>query len=442
MRIWIVCVCAVCASIVWTGAAAAAPAAAPRVKAAAPRVSARAQLEAAEAQYGNGNYQEALALIAKGLAVAPRDLKLLGLRGTVLLELRDYPGALAAYQAFLQAGPTGAIKKEAEKIVSKLLAVQSTSLEITLSGGAGDVYLNSKAYGLFCRAAPSCKQAVLPDQYKVIVERPGFERWTSEVTVASGATTPVAVTLVEKPSAISVRAEPQGARVTVDGQPLEGQGPVAAGRHRVVVSLDGYQEEVRQIEAREGKPIELALRVPIRVEPAGAELWLDGQPIRIEGGRVAIRRGAHALVARRAGFAERRIEIPAERGADYEVAIELERERAAAAAEARVAEETRAGGTFTGRRKLAMVLGGAGLAAAGAGVVLGRQASQLEDDGDRRNLQRSLQSQLAYGAAGVAAAIAIGLWLDGAPGPRVSVAPRVGVGGGVAGAGIDLSGRF
>src|SRR5215510_14382105 len=84
---------------------------------AAPRSDASAQYKLAVQLHDSGDYDKALASIADGLAIAPRDLPLLGLKGTVLLELRDYAGALAAYQAYLDAGARGANRREAQKIV-------------------------------------------------------------------------------------------------------------------------------------------------------------------------------------------------------------------------------------------------------------------------------------------------------------------------------------
>lgn len=437
LRAWIV-----CAAVAYAGVAAAAP------KARAPKVSAPAQFKAAAAEHGNGNYQKALEHIDKGLAVAPKDLKLLGLKGTVLLELRDYPRALAAYQAYLKAGAKGANEREAKKIVDKLLAVETTFLDITFAGATADVYLDSKTLGVFCPAAPTCKQAVLPGPYQVIAERPGFERWTGPVTVESGQTAKLAITLVEEPSLLTVQAAPAGARVTVDGAPHAAPAKVAAGRHRVVVALDGHAEEQREIVAREGQPLELAVSltplVPVRIEPPGAELLLDGKPVVIRAGRVAVPRDARVLIVRAPGFLDQTIEIPAERGPSYDLDVKLAPELAATGASDAPPPSP---GVFTFRRKLAVAAGGVSLAAAGAGVALTLRAGNVEDDGTlaatHLREKRTLQSHLAYGAAGLVAAIAIGLWLDGAPG-AVSVTPRLDAGGGAGGAsaGLDLAVRF
>jgi Outer membrane protein beta-barrel domain/PEGA domain len=326
IRTWIVCVGVACASVVLAAPKSAAPkSAAP--KSAAPRSSVRAKYKLAVQFDDNGEAEKALAVIEEGLAIAPKDLPLLSLKGTVLLKLRDYTGALAAYQAYLDAGATGANRREAQKIVSNLGAVQSTFLDITLANGPAAIYLDSKTQGVFCTSEPLCHKAVLPGEYKVIAERPGFERWTSPVTVEKGKTATLAVTLVEKPSLLTVRVAQPGARVTVDDTAYGAPIPVAAGVHRVVVSLAGFTEERIEVAAHEGKPAELDVvltpRVAIHVEPSGATLTLDGKPVVIEDGSIALPPGDHVLVARAQGFLDGRIEIPAVRAPDDKLAIEL-----------------------------------------------------------------------------------------------------------------------
>lgn len=461
--------------IVWVGIACAANASAAPEKAlpaplresspAASTRGTRTHYEAAATQYSSGNHEQALAEIEQGLAVAPKDLKLLSLKGTVLLELRDYAGALAAFRVYLEAGPRGPDRRRARKLIGHLLASESTFLETSVGNASAEVYLDSMALGVFCRAAPVCRRALLPGEYKVIVERSGFERWTGRIQVARGKVAPLAVTLAEKPSLLAVRVAPEGASVTVDGGAHDPSRPIAAGTHRVVVSLPGHAEERREVVAREGKPIELDVAlssmVPVQVEPLGAELLLGGTPIAVWDGRIAVPPGAHVLVARAPGFQDGKIAIPTERDAGYKLAIKLARAAAAAPRPELVATAVTtvpAPGGLTGRRKLALVAGGFGVAALGAGVVLGLQSGRLEDSAyalceslsspcqdapeANRLLERgrslALQANVAYGIAGGAAIAAAVLWLTGAPEARVAVTPRL---AGTA-AGLDLSVRF
>jgi hypothetical protein len=446
--------------ILWTGMACAGVAlAAPEGAPAPPKVSAQAQYKAAAAQHRSGNHEQALALIEQGLAVAPRDRNLLALKARVLFEKgrklfeqRDYVGALDAYEAYLGAGATGQNRRTIEQIVKTLSPVRTTSLEITVANGPADIYVEAKALGVVCAAASACSKPWLPGDYDVIVERPGFEPGTGPVTVQSGATAKLAITLVEKPSLLTVRVAQPGASVTVDGKPHDAPGPVPAGPHVIVVSLAGHKPQRLELIAREGQPVvrEVALTplVPVQVEPAGAELLLGGKRLAIEDGGVELPPGAHTLVVRAPGFQDREIAVPAWRGADYKLAIALERV---------VPPPPRGPGLFTGRRKLALAAGGLGVVAAGAGVVLGLQAKQLEEDAyalcpspsapcpdapeandlNRRGQGRALGANIAFGVAGGAAIAAAVLWFTGAPESRVAVTPRVG-----AVAGLDLAVRF
>lgn len=74
---------------------------------AAPKVGACDQFKRAEELDDSGEYDKAPAAIDGGLAAAPKDLPLLGLKRTVLLEQRDCAAALAAYQAYLDTGAQG-----------------------------------------------------------------------------------------------------------------------------------------------------------------------------------------------------------------------------------------------------------------------------------------------------------------------------------------------
>ena len=268
---------------------------------------------------------KALALVEVGLAHAHKDLQLLELKGALLLKMRDFEGALAAYQAYTDAGATGANRRAAQKIVASLHSVKSTSLDIAVTNGPAFVYLDSRTQGTFCTASPGCARGVLPGDYKLIVERPGFERWTKHVAVERDHTTKVDVTLAEKPSSVTVHVV-DGARITIDGAVVDGA-PIAAGDHEIVASLAGHGTVHRRIAAHEGKPVEvdiaLAKLVPIHTRST-AELTIDSSRVELEDGGVPVPPGAHVLVAHAAGFHDKRITIPAERTTDYTIAAELE----------------------------------------------------------------------------------------------------------------------
>jgi hypothetical protein len=68
----------------------------------------------------------------------------------VLLKLRDYSGAFAAYQLYVGAGATGANRRDALKILDDLRPAQTTFLDITLANGPASIYLDSPTLGVFC----------------------------------------------------------------------------------------------------------------------------------------------------------------------------------------------------------------------------------------------------------------------------------------------------
>jgi hypothetical protein len=388
-------------SIVWTG-----------VAPAAPKVDARAKEVRAARLDARGEDEQALVAIEDGLALAPKDLKLLELRGRVLLKQREYAGALAAYQAYLDAGAKGANRRQAQTIVEKLGAVQSTFLAVTLDNGPADIYLDSKTQGVFCTAAPSCTQPVFAGQYKVIAERPGFKRWTGSITIENGQTTPLPITLVEQPSLLTVRVDQPGARVTVDDTAYDAPARVAAGTHQIAVSLAGYVKAQREIVAHEGKPVELDVPltplVAIHLEPPGA---------------------AHVEVKPTA--------VPQPRSSAV-------------------------GGRFMTRRRVLLGVAGAGVISVAVGVVLGVIADKTTNEAfklcrdpatpcttsDQSNAflesahSRALAANIAFGI-GAAAAVGAGvLWFTGAPDAenprRVSVIPSAVPGE----TGVLVQGRF
>jgi hypothetical protein len=422
---------------------------------AAPRNEVSLRLAAAVAFEEKGEYEKALAELDAGLVLAPRDRRLLKRKGRVLVALRDDEGTLAVYEAFLQAGATGQERRDAERLVEKLRVVKTTFLDVTLANGPADVYLDTKTLGKICTAAPSCRKGLQPRVYRVIVERPGYEDWVGRVTVAKDTTETLVVTLTEKPSQLTVRVAQPGARVTVDDAPYAAPTKVPPGEHKVAVALAGHVTARRDVTAREGKPIDLDVAltplVPVRVEPPGAALLLDGKPVEIEDGGILVPPGDHVVKATLAGHDDGESEIPAERPAGFAVAITLSPKPIPP-------PPSRLSSGLPGIRKIAIGAGGVALVAGASGVVLGLLATARDEEArelcpspetscagaaranelNQEARSRALQANIGYGIAGGAALAAAVLWFSGARESHVAVAPRVG--GAVTG--LDLAVRF
>jgi hypothetical protein len=429
MHTWIVCVGVACTGVALAG----------------PRVDPHDKYMEAVALDDNSDTEKALAVIDEGLAAAPKYLPLLRFRGDVLLKLRDYSGAVAAYKVYVAAGATGENRRKAEQIVRDLSVVHTTFLDIGVANGPAEIFLDSKTQGVFCSAAPSCQRSVMPGAYKVIAERPGFERWVGRVTVDPGTTAKLAIALVEKLSQLTVKVSPEGANVRVGDKDYDAPMMIAAGTHPVVVTLAGHVAARLQASAHEGKPVVLDVTltplVPVRVEPAAATLQLDGgAAVAVQDGGAALPPGKQIVVGRAPGFQDRRVEVPAERPAGYRLEVVLERIVPPPPAPERP-------DLLTPRRKVAIGAAGLGVVSGVLGVFAwddkGNYDAFARRDPSRAAEFRSsadLRAKLAYTGYGVAAGAVIAaavLWVTGAPESRVAVTPRVGPV-----AGLDLAVRF
>src|SRR5208283_3690214 len=92
-------------------------------------------------------------------------------------------------------------------------------------------------------------------------------------------------------AAISVRSEPAGAAILLDGQPPQAPANTFAhvpfGTHQLTATLDDYEPIKQDIEVRRGmnpqirlllKPSQEIASLSVQTEPAGAAILLDGQP--------------------------------------------------------------------------------------------------------------------------------------------------------------------
>jgi hypothetical protein len=413
-----------------------------------------AQLKEASSLFANGNPVQALALVNEALAGPPSKPPLMSqlvrLKARVLMALHDVEGALVAWEAYAETA-AGANKSGAQGIIADLRTAQPVT--ITVAKGPAEVYvgqvgdLDPTSLGVFCVAAPVCAKRLMPGNYRVIVERSGFVTKADKLRVANGKPAALGVELVELPSRLTVRVAQADARITLDDKPFDPSLPLDAGSHRLRVTLAGHRDERREIEAHEGKPIELEVSlvplVPIHVEPADAALALDGKLVTPEDGTLVIPPGGHTLVARRRGYLDASVQVPAERPTDYKLAVTL----------AVIPPPVIVPSRFTPRRKVAIAVGGLGVAAGVVGAVLGVRSRQADhdafklcpsptepcaaatqaDDLNELGRSRALQANIAFGVASGAAVAAAILWLTGSPesspapaSRSLAVTPRIG----------------
>ena len=290
----------------------------------------------AQSAYDAGEYDAALGLIEEGLARDPQHLDLLRLRGEVLFDKRQFEDALVAYQAYLDADPPRAPARKVRGIVDNLGICQTTAVKLSVTNGPAQVYLDSKSNGPWCTADPECKKGVLPGRYRIIIERSGFLPVRKRIRVRAGSTTELAgETLQEKPSSLTIEVTPADAEITLDGQVLgsspQTQEALAAGEHRLEVSLAGFAPVDTTFSAHHGKPVRIELILTellgVDLSVPDAELLLDGQPIDVEDGVIGLPHGrkAHTLTAKKTGYFDITIDVPADRPREHKVELVLKK---------------------------------------------------------------------------------------------------------------------
>lgn len=130
-----------------------------------------------------------------------------------------------------------------------------TELLVKLGGGlkGARLFVDNKDVG----PLPQTALEVTPGEHTVVVRRPGFSEFSRRITVESGKTNEVAVSLDAVAGVVAVNSDVTGAKVTIDGQP-RGQVPLTGivlkpGSHEIVVSREGFEPDKQTIAVRAGK---------------------------------------------------------------------------------------------------------------------------------------------------------------------------------------------
>lgn len=141
-------------------------------------------------------------------------------------------------------------------------------------------------------------------QHSIEVSKEGFNTWSTQVLVqpgkplqvppvtltkASGSSAGAAVAAAGATGGFEVTTKPIGAKVTLDGEPLDGATPLrvsdlGVGEHVLELSLPEYKTHTERIAVTEGN----VLNVPITLKPLRVNVRVDSEP---RGATVTLRRG-------------------------------------------------------------------------------------------------------------------------------------------------------
>lgn len=165
-------------------------------------------------------------------------------------------------------------------------------IEASLEGA--EVFVDDELVG----TTPLDTLSLAPGAHTVRVRLPGHTEFTDVVRIAASRSTRIAADLFPLSEVLSVTTEPEGAHVYVDGN-FMGETPVELelleGTHSLRLLRRGFEEVIRQVDARPGHRDELRIELVALPEGVGdgtprpTEWYEEPLPwIGIGGGAVAI----------------------------------------------------------------------------------------------------------------------------------------------------------
>ncbi len=194
------------------------------------------------------------------------------------------------------------------------------SIYVQSSPANAMVYIDGTYYG----RTPQSITGLSTGSHSVLVQKSGYEDWSTTTSVSGGGTTTVYATLtsVEKYGSISVRSTPSGASVYLDGN-YQGTTPmtisgVVKGGHMVELEKSGYYEWSGQVTVYAGQTTSVSQilnqipnpstgTISVSSTPGGAYIYLDGayEGVTPYSGSYIIQNvesGSHTISARLSGY--------------------------------------------------------------------------------------------------------------------------------------------
>ncbi len=181
--------------------------------------------------------------------------------------------------------------------------------------------------------------AIAPGAHKVALRLTGRHELASDFSMPAGSDLSLRFALPEptqstKPQLV-VTSTPQGAALKIDGK-SQGFTPwsaeLAAGKHTLLLELEGYRAETRELEAQDNRETDATFtlqRIPgpakVRIEsdPAGATVSIDGKAVGPAPYSGELAPGEHNIEAEKEGFKGVAQQISVEAGEQLALRIPL-----------------------------------------------------------------------------------------------------------------------
>ena len=216
------------------------------------------------------------------------------------------------------------------------LAEQAAQQQTAQTGGpqpaSGEAA--SQTSGAATTAQPAGKPEVQPAKTEKARSQP------KQPSAAGGISTSSAPARSGAPGSGELRltSYPSGAQVQIDGwteprwiTPFSSPG-MSAGRHAVIFSKSGYITQTRTVEVAAGQALTVHATLSISVstlsvssDPAGAAILVDGKETgRLTPAKIAVEKGGHKIVVRKAGFVDANVSTDIAEGETFTFAPKLQ----------------------------------------------------------------------------------------------------------------------
>ena len=188
------------------------------------------------------------------------------------------------------------------------------SISFSSSPSGADIYLDGT---LQTPKTPATIASVSAGSHTYRLSLVGYNDATGTVTVTSGQTATVSVTLVSTPGSISFSSSPSGASIYLDGTlvaltPATITG-VSAGSHTYRLSLTGYNDAIGTVTVIAGQTATVSVTLTAVVttgsisfssSPSGADIYLDGtlQTVKTPTTITSVSTGSHTYILRLLGY--------------------------------------------------------------------------------------------------------------------------------------------
>ena len=157
------------------------------------------------------------------------------------------------------------------------------TLDVTCDPEVVEIEIDGKAYG-----NTPFRDELEQGQHKIRLERTGYKPYEKIVAVKRDETTTVSVELEKLPGSLSIRSNPSGAALFINGVDY-GTTPytresIEAGDYTVRLTMDGYDLLEQTVTVHPGEPMDRTFRldpntgsIVLSVNPPGMNVYLDGK---------------------------------------------------------------------------------------------------------------------------------------------------------------------